>query len=214
MVGFSARFLAFCVLEHIRADKAFDRISVGDTVVVVIDGVLPAAASPKTAPPPPVTVLPTGQLVTGFPFVVGADGAISLPYLGNTKIAELSIREAEQAIAKAFVDKDILRPERARVALTHIAKIEFREGAATGKVLRQASVLSAEEVGADSLATRVGLAQLPLSGTPLNEIGLPSFQDTYGILQLAKQEVLNIERTEQTMASLRAQDAAVQGTVH
>lgn len=97
---------------------ARDLINPGDVVAIYIEGVLPFNPPNQPPVPPPVTKLDSGALVTGYPIVVTSDGTIQLPLLAPLKVDGLSIREAEKMIATAYVENDILRPEKARPMAT------------------------------------------------------------------------------------------------
>jgi hypothetical protein len=97
---------------------AFDVIEVGDTVAVYIDSILPPHGPQQRQSAPPITTLPSGRVVSGFPFVVASDGTIQLPHIPPVKIAGLSIREAERRINQTYVEKKVLVPKRATTILT------------------------------------------------------------------------------------------------
>lgn len=69
---------------------------------------------------PPVSRLSSGDVVTGFPLVVAADGTLKLPHVEPIKVADQTLREAEATIAKAFVEADVLRKERACPILSFV----------------------------------------------------------------------------------------------
>ena len=99
-----------------------DRIRVGDVIACVIDGILPASTPGQPRPSPPVTRLDSGHIVTGFPVMVTSDGTLRLPMIDPVQIEGLTIRQAEEKIAKAYVDKQILREELAAPMLTLVPR--------------------------------------------------------------------------------------------
>ena len=101
---------------------ARDTIRPGDIVAIYIEGVLPYNPPNSPPTPPPVTKLDSGNVVTGYPIVVTSDGTIHLPLLDPLKIAGLTIREAESAVARAYVDNDILRAEKAHPMMTLVPR--------------------------------------------------------------------------------------------
>ncbi len=94
------------------------QIKAGDVVAVYLEGVLPFNAPNQPPIPPPITKLDSGAIVTGYPIVVTSDGTIKLPLLAPIKIEGHSIRDAEKKVAKAYIDNDILRPEKASPMMT------------------------------------------------------------------------------------------------
>ncbi len=109
-------------LGDVDEQLVFDVIEAGDTVAVFIDSILPPHAPQQRQSTPPITALPSGRVVSGFPFVVASDGTIQLPYIDPVKIAGLSVREAESRINLAYVEKDILQPKRSTTILTLVPR--------------------------------------------------------------------------------------------
>jgi hypothetical protein len=111
-----------------NSDKlAFDVIEAGDTVAVYIASILPPQG-PQQQSSPPITSLPSGRVVTGFPLVVTSDGTVQLPMIAPVKIAGLSVREAERRINDTYVEKGILRPERFGTILTLVPRVSADAG--------------------------------------------------------------------------------------
>jgi protein involved in polysaccharide export with SLBB domain len=90
-------------------------LATGDTLGIYIEGVLGSAETP-----PPVQVPATPELPPsiGYPFPIRQDGTISLPYVEPVKVAGMTLEEAEKAVIKAYVDKQILRPEDRRILVS------------------------------------------------------------------------------------------------
>ncbi len=87
--------------QSAKPDSDFDRIRPGDVVGAYIEGILPMKNPDQPAQPPPVTILRSGVIVTGFPLVVVSDGTIRLPLLKSPiKISGLTVRDAESLIAQ------------------------------------------------------------------------------------------------------------------
>ncbi len=167
-------------------------IAVGDTVAIVLEGILPSTGgSSKTKHPIPVSVLPSGHVVTGYPMVVGSDGAISLPYVKPIEIAGLSVRQAEQEIAKTFVDLDILRPKLSRPTLTLVPKSVQRPQ------LDKLPATPSEKVRSRSPV----VLREPQAIT--TQTGTPSFEDSYGRLNAAKSAIETLESYKASFQELR-----------
>lgn len=110
-----------------KRNPSRNRIQPGDTVAIYLESVLPFNPPKQGYLPPPITKLQSGAVVTGYPLVVTPDGTLQLPYLAPINIAGLTIREAETKIAKAYVDKQILRAGRAFPMLTLVPKTKFAD---------------------------------------------------------------------------------------
>lgn len=98
-------------------------IGAGDILGVYIEGVLPF--NPPNAPPQPppinfpdaLSVLPPS---IGYPIPVQEDGTLSLPLLEPLNVENLTLEQVRDAIRDAYIDNDILRPEKARPIVTVI----------------------------------------------------------------------------------------------
>ena len=106
-----------------KTDKKVDAvggrpITIGDTIAVHFPQIIPLAKRGVPAVAPPVTKLPSGEIVTGYPLVVASDGTLQLPLVPPIALKGLRVREAEQKIIETYVKKDILIPDKAFVALT------------------------------------------------------------------------------------------------
>jgi protein involved in polysaccharide export with SLBB domain len=103
-------------------------ISGGDILGVYIEGVLPF--NPPNAPPEPPPVnfpeqdspLPPS---IGYPIAVQDDGTLSLPLLEPIDVDGLTLEQVRDAIREAYIDNDILRPEKARPIVTIIREREY-----------------------------------------------------------------------------------------
>ncbi len=113
-------------------------IAGGDILGIYIEGVLPF--NPPNAPPePPPVSFPEGDSTLppsiGFPIAVQDDGTLSLPLIEPLNVDGLTLEQVRDAIRDAYIDNDILRPEKARPIVTLIQErtvdvIVVREDAA------------------------------------------------------------------------------------
>jgi protein involved in polysaccharide export with SLBB domain len=94
------------------------RLAPGDTLGVWVD--LEGVLGDKNLPPP--VRLADSENATpaiGYPVPVRADGTISLPLLDPLRVEDMSLKEAEEEIVKAYtVTKKIIKPGRERVIVT------------------------------------------------------------------------------------------------
>ncbi|QDT11850.1 polysaccharide biosynthesis/export family protein [Planctomycetes bacterium K23_9] len=119
----SGKELAWPISEgREKAKTESGRIAAGDVIAIYLPGVLPFNPPNQPPTPPPVTNFDSGLVATGYPIVVHTDGTVQLPLIDRIQVAGLSIREAEKAVANAYVETDILRPEKARPMITLIPK--------------------------------------------------------------------------------------------
>ena len=98
-------------------------IGPGDILGVYVEGVLPF--NPPNAPPePPPVNFPDAESTLppsiGYPIAVQEDGTLSLPLIEPLKVSELTLEQVRDAIRDAYIDNDILRPEKARPIVTII----------------------------------------------------------------------------------------------
>jgi protein involved in polysaccharide export with SLBB domain len=90
-------------------------LDVGDTLGIYIEGIIGDESTP-----PPVNLPSSSELppAIGYPFPIRDDGTISLPLAGSVKVSEMTIEQAEQAVVRAFLDKEIIRKEDFRIIVT------------------------------------------------------------------------------------------------
>jgi protein involved in polysaccharide export with SLBB domain len=90
-------------------------LAAGDTLGIYIGGVLGTEDTPLPVNIPDTTDLPPS---VGYPFPIRENGTISLPYVDPVKVAGMTIEEAEEAVTRAYLDSQILRPEEVRIIVT------------------------------------------------------------------------------------------------
>ncbi|QDV73041.1 Polysaccharide biosynthesis/export protein [Botrimarina mediterranea] len=90
-------------------------LDVGDTLGIYIEGIIGDESTP-----PPVNLPSSSELppAIGYPFPIRDDGTISLPLAGSVKVSGMTIEQAEHAVVRAFLDKEIIREEDFRIIVT------------------------------------------------------------------------------------------------
>jgi protein involved in polysaccharide export with SLBB domain len=90
-------------------------LDVGDTLGIYIEGIIGDESTP-----PPVNLPSSSDLppAIGYPFPIRDDGTISLPLAGSVKVSGMTIEQAEQAVVRSFLDKEIIREEDFRIIVT------------------------------------------------------------------------------------------------
>ena len=163
----------------------FDIISAGDTVTIHMDGVLPFTPPNQPPPPPQVNVLRSGRIVTGLPFTVGSDGAITLPLVGTISIAGQSVRDAEAKIAEVYIERDILRPERAIPTVTLVPREDAKF----------------QSTPAATVATT---PRNVVSVNPAPQTAVPGFEDSYGRINKATDLIKSIDLAKRSIENDKA----------
>jgi protein involved in polysaccharide export with SLBB domain len=84
----------------------------GDVLGVYIEGILGEATQPlpvQAAPMVQIREQRRLQPAAGYPVPVLADGTLALPWIERLKVRGLSLADAQEAIQKAYVDKQLIR---------------------------------------------------------------------------------------------------------
>ncbi|MCP4887234.1 MAG: sugar ABC transporter substrate-binding protein [Planctomycetaceae bacterium] len=108
----------------------------GDILGVYIEGVLPFNPPEKVPQPPPINFPDAESPLPpsiGYPIAVMEDGTLSLPLLEPMPVEGLTLEQVRDAIREAYIDAEVLRPEKARPIITIIQErtysvIVVREG--------------------------------------------------------------------------------------
>ncbi len=93
------------------------QIDKGDILGVYIEGVLPFNPPNVTPEPPPVNFPDRDSLLPpslGYPIAVQEDGTLSLPLIEPVDVRGLTLDQVRDRIREAYIETDILRPEKAR----------------------------------------------------------------------------------------------------
>ena len=93
------------------------QIDKGDILGVYVEGVLPFNPPNVTPEPPPVNFPEADSSLPpsiGFPIAVQEDGTLSLPLIEPVEVRGLTLDQVREKIRDAYIDSDILRPEKAR----------------------------------------------------------------------------------------------------
>jgi protein involved in polysaccharide export with SLBB domain len=115
--------------EAAAAAKA--EIRPGDILAIFVNGVIGSRDDL------PVIHLPRDRALfpaIGHPFVVQADGAVDLPLIGPVAVGGLKLRDALQAVTKAYtVDHTILQSGRDNVVVSILRKYQGDASADLGR---------------------------------------------------------------------------------
>lgn len=183
------------------------QISGGDILGVYVEGVLPFNAPNQPPEPPPVN-FPDAQSTLppsiGYPIPVQDDGTLSLPLVEPLDVEGLTLEQVRDAIRDAYIESDILRPEKARPIVTIIKErtynvIVVREDSA----FRGGAGSSGEGQftrGSDRSASG-GLVKLPAYQ---NDI-LHALVETGGLPGLNAKNEVKVLRASQADQRMRAQ---------
>jgi hypothetical protein len=93
------------------------QVDKGDILGVYIEGVLPFNPPNATPEPPPVNFPDQNSLLPpslGFPIAIQEDGTLSLPLIAPVDVRGLTLDQVRDRIRDAYIQEDILRPEKAR----------------------------------------------------------------------------------------------------
>jgi polysaccharide biosynthesis/export protein len=168
-------------------------LAAGDTLGIYIEGVLGSAETPPPVNIPESTAL---QPSVGYPFPVRQDGTISLPYVQPIKVAGLTIEEAEQVVIKAYLAKEILRPEDRRILVTlmrprHIRVLVIRDDSQQRQLTLQTESLrglgtTETQLGGQREGTGMVLELPAYENDVLNALtrsgGLPGLESTQEVI--------------------------------
>lgn len=95
----------------------------GDILGVYIEGVLPYNQPDQPPAPPPVNFPDQDSTLPpsiGYPVAIQADGTLSLPLLEPLQVEGLTVEQVAEKIRQAYIDAQILVPEKARPIVTRI----------------------------------------------------------------------------------------------
>ncbi len=142
------------------------QIDNGDILGVYIEGVLPFNPPNVTPEPPPVNFPDAASTLPpsiGFPIAVQEDGTLSLPLIEPLEVRGLTLDQIRDKIREAYINSDILRPEKARPIVSLIKErtynvIVVRED---GGGLLSNNISSGAISGGSDRAGRGALVKLP-----------------------------------------------------
>jgi protein involved in polysaccharide export with SLBB domain len=168
----------------------------GDTLGIYIEGVLG-----DTQTPPPVNIpdSPELPLSIGYPFPVGDDGTLSLPFVDAVKVEGMTVAEAEDAVVSAYRKEEILRPEDRRILVTmmrprNIRVLVIRDDSQQ----RQVSLQTESLLGLGTTRTQIGGRReglgLALDLTPFDNDVLNALSRTGGLPGLESTQEVIIQR--------------------
>jgi hypothetical protein len=99
------------------------QIDAGDILGIYVEGVLPFNSPNQPPEPPPInfpgenSTLPPSL---GYPIAVQEDGTLSLPLIEPLEVRGLTLDQVRDRIREAYIEGDILRPEKSRPIVTLI----------------------------------------------------------------------------------------------
>ena len=130
------------------------KLAAGDTLGIFIEGVL---GDEETPPPVNIPDAPELPLSIGYPYPVGYDGTLSLPFIDPVNVAGMTIDEAEDAVVDAYRKAEILRPEDRRILVTlmrprYIRVLVIRDDSQQ----RQVSLQTESLLGLGTTRTQIG----------------------------------------------------------
>jgi len=145
------------------------QIDKGDILGVYVEGVLPFNPPNVTPEPPPVNFPDANSSLPpsiGFPIAVQEDGTLSLPLIEPVDVRGLTLDQIREKIRDAYIDSDILRPEKARPIVSLIKErtyniIVVREDSIGGGGLNQQNLASGAIRGSSDQSGKGALVKLP-----------------------------------------------------
>lgn len=167
------------------------QIDKGDILGVYIEGVLPFNPPNVTPEPPPVnfpdrdSVLPPSL---GYPIAVQEDGTLSLPLIEPVDVRGLTLDQVRDRIREAYIETDILRPEKARPIVSLIKERTYniivvrQDGGGLGGRGQQGGGLGGGAIrGTSDQSAMTSLVKLPAYQNDILHAlvetgGLPGFQ--------------------------------------
>ncbi|WP_146522262.1 polysaccharide biosynthesis/export family protein [Stieleria varia] len=180
-------------------------IGPGDILGVYIEGVLPFNP-PNSPPEPPPVNFPDAESTLppsiGYPIAVQEDGTLSLPLIEPLKVGDLTLEQVRDAVREAYIDSDILRPEKARPIVTIIKErtvdvIVVREDGGGG--LSTNNLGSQFLTGGSDRSARGGLVKLKAYQ---NDI-LHALVETGGLPGLNAKNEVKVLRANRTNQAIR-----------
>ena len=164
------------LLRQPPPDKYF--LETGDTLGIYIEGILGSEEIP-----PPVNIPDSNEQPPsiGYPFPIREDGTVSLPYVGNVAVAKpaleesITIEEAEEKVAEAYSEKEILRVEDKRIIVSlmrprYIRVLMIRENAT--------NATNATQLATSQFGMGFGSAPIDQSTSVVGEIlELPAYEN-------------------------------------
>jgi len=167
------------------------QIDKGDILGVYIEGVLPFNPPNVTPEPPPVNFPDRDSLLPpslGYPIAVQSDGTLSLPLIEPLDVRGLTLDQVRDRIREAYIETDILRPEKARPIVSLIKErtynvIVVRQdgGGSGGRGMMTNSLAAGAIRGTTDQSANASLVKLPAYQNDILHAlvetgGLPGFQ--------------------------------------
>lgn len=165
-------------------------IDKGDILGVYIEGVLPFNPPNATPEPPPVNFPTADSLLPpslGYPIAVQEDGTLSLPLIEPVDVRGLTLDQVRDRIREAYIETDILRPEKARPIVSLIQERTYnvivvrQDGGAGGRGMQMGGIGGGAIRGTSDQSANASLVKLPAYQNDILHAlvetgGLPGFQ--------------------------------------
>jgi protein involved in polysaccharide export with SLBB domain len=164
----------------------------GDTLGIYIEGIF---GEERLPPPVNIPETPELPLSIGYPYPVSDEGTISIPFLEPVHVEGMTVKEAEDAVVKAYLKQNILRPdERILVTLMrprYIRVLVIRDDSQQRQVQLQTESLlglgtSRTQIGGGRQGLGMALDLTPLENDVLNALsrtgGLPGLESTQEVV--------------------------------
>ncbi len=193
------------------------QIDKGDILGIYIEGVLPFNPPNVTPEPPPVnfpneeSTLPPSL---GFPIAVQEDGTLSLPLIEPLEVRGLTVDQVRDKIREAYIQSDILRPEKARPIVSIIKErtynvIVVREDGGNRGIANSEFIRGATDRSASGAVVKLAAYQNDVLHALVETGGLPGLTAKNEVKVLRASQANQRKRSEFLQQFYAQQQAAM-----
>ncbi len=193
------------------------QIDKGDILGIYIEGVLPFNPPNVTPEPPPVnfpnqeSTLPPSL---GFPIAVQEDGTLSLPLIEPLDVRGLTVDQVRDKIREAYIESDILRPEKARPIVSIIKErtynvIVVREDGGNRGIANSEFIRGATDRSASGAVVKLAAYQNDILHALVETGGLPGLTAKNEVKVLRASQANQRKRAEFLQQFYAQQQAAM-----